>query len=65
MTPIDSFSRRFFLLLAGATLALSACSGDGGETSTTNTSGADGKYTVACMRLLASERLSRHQVQIY
>jgi len=47
MTPIDSFSRRFFLLLAGATLALSACSGDGGETSTTNTSGADGKYTVA------------------
>lgn len=46
MTPIDSLSRRFVLLLAGAAIALSACSG-GGSDSSTAASGADGKYTVA------------------
>ena len=45
MTPIDSFSRRFVLLLAGAALALSACSG-GGDSSSAS-AGADGKFTVA------------------
>ena len=45
MTNFDSISRRFVLLLAGATLALSACSG-GGDTAV-STGGADGKYTVA------------------
>lgn len=45
MTNFDSLSRRFVLLLAGATLALSACSGSGGETPSTG--GADGKYTIA------------------
>jgi len=44
MTPIDSLSRRFVLLMAGAALALSAC---GGSDTPTTTSGADGKYTVA------------------
>jgi len=47
MTPIDSISRRFVLLLAGAALALSACSGGGGDATSTAPSGADGKYTVA------------------
>ncbi len=45
MKPIDSLSRRFALLLAGAALALSACSG--GETSATSSGGADGEFTVA------------------
>ena len=45
MTPIDSFSRRFVLLLAGAALALSACS-EGGDISSAS-AGADGKFTVA------------------
>ena len=44
MTFIDSLSRHFVLLLAGATLALSACSG--GDTPTAPR-GSDGKYTVA------------------
>lgn len=43
MTHIDSLSRRFVLLLAGASLALSACGGADAPT----TSGADGEYTVA------------------
>lgn len=43
MTPIDSLSRRLVLLLAGASLALSACGGADAPTA----SGADGKYTVA------------------
>ena len=43
MTPIDSLSRRFVLLLAGASLALTACSGADAPT----VSGADGEYTVA------------------
>jgi len=45
MTHIDSLSRRFVLLLAGATLALSACSG-GGETAAIP-AGDGGEYTVA------------------
>lgn len=45
MTNFDSLSRRFVLLLAGATLALTACSG-GGDTAV-STGGADGKFTVA------------------
>lgn len=44
MTPIDSLSRRFVLLLAGAAIALSACSGSDAPT---NTGGVDGEYTVA------------------
>ena len=44
MTPIDSLSRRFVLLLAGTALALSAC---GGADAPAATGGADGKYTVA------------------
>lgn len=43
MTLIDSISRRFVLLLAGAALALSACNGGDGDGPAT---GADGKYTV-------------------
>jgi len=43
MTLIDSFSRRFFIALAGGALALSACGGD----TPAATGGADGKYTVA------------------
>ncbi len=45
MTHIDSLSRRFVLLLAGATLALSAC--NSGSETPTNTGGADSEYTVA------------------
>jgi len=45
MIPIDSLSRRFVLLFAGAALAISACSGGGNSSSTA--SGADGKFTVA------------------
>ncbi len=45
MTPIDSISRRFVLLLAGATLALTAC--QGGEESSTTVNGSAGEYTVA------------------
>jgi len=46
MTPIDSISRRFALLFAGAALALSACSGgDGGSSAAVK--GGDGEYTVA------------------
>lgn len=44
MIPIDSLSRRFVLLMAGAALALPACSG--GDTPT-STGGTDGEYTVA------------------
>jgi len=44
MTPIDSLSRRFVLLMAGAAIALSAC---GGSEAPTSTGGADGKFTVA------------------
>lgn len=44
MTSIDSLSRRFVLLFAGAALALSACSG--GDTPTP-TGGAEGQFTVA------------------
>jgi len=44
MTPIDSLSRRFVLLVAGAALALSAC---GGSDTPTSTGEADGKYTIA------------------
>lgn len=44
MTHVDSLSRRFVLLIAGATLALSACGG--GETAIV-TSGEGGEYTVA------------------
>ncbi len=46
MTPNDSISRRFVLLLAGTALALSACSG-GGEEASAPSKGANGKYTVA------------------
>jgi protein-disulfide isomerase len=45
MMHIDSLSRRFVLLMAGATLALSACGG-GGETAKI-ASGSGGEYTVA------------------
>ena len=45
MTPIDSLSRRFVLLMAGAALALSACSG--ADETPTNTGGTDGEFTVA------------------
>lgn len=45
MIPIDSIPRRFVLLMAGAALALSACSG--GSDSTATVSGADGEFTVA------------------
>lgn len=51
MTNFDSLSRRFVLLLAGATLALSACSG--GDTPV-STGGADGKFTVADDYILGS-----------
>lgn len=44
MLPIDSLSRRFVLLMAGAALALSACSG---ADTPTATGGSDGEYTVA------------------
>ena len=44
MIPIDSISRRFVLLLAGAALALSAC---GGDSAPASSGGSDGKYTVA------------------
>ena len=44
MTPIDSLSRRFVLLMAGAALAFSAC---GSDDTPTITSGSDGKFTVA------------------
>jgi len=43
MTSVDSLSRRFVLLFAGAALALSAC----GNADTPTTNGADGEYTVA------------------
>ena len=45
MIAIDSISRRFVPLIAGAALALASCSG-GGETSAP-ASGASGEYTVA------------------
>lgn len=45
MKPIDSLSRRFVLLMAGAALALSAC-GDT-DTAALTTSGAGGEFTVA------------------
>ncbi|MEP3654014.1 MAG: thioredoxin domain-containing protein [Litorimonas sp.] len=44
MLPIDSLSRRFVLLMAGAALALTAC---GGADTPTATGGSDGEYTVA------------------
>lgn len=44
MIPIDSLSRRFVLLMAGAALALTAC---GGSEAPTSTGGADGEFTVA------------------
>ena len=47
MTSIDSFSRRFILLLAGTALALSACSGGGDAGTSTTASGDGGEYTVA------------------
>ena len=46
MTHIDSISRRFVLLLAGAGLALSAC-GNGGTETAAPANGASGEYTVA------------------
>ena len=46
MTSIDSFSRRFVLLMAGTALALSACGG-GDSSSSTAASGGGGEYTVA------------------
>jgi len=46
MTPIDSISRRFVLLLAGATLALTAC-GEASEKTASTPNGAGGEYTVA------------------
>lgn len=44
MTSIDSLSRRIVLLMAGAALALSACSG--ADTGTSTASGGGGEYTV-------------------
>ncbi len=44
MIPIDSLSRRFVLLLAGAALALSAC---GGSDAPASSGGGDSKFTVA------------------
>lgn len=46
MTSIDSFSRRFVLLMAGTALVLSACGG-GDSSSSTAASGGGGEYTVA------------------
>ncbi len=46
MKPIDSLTRRFTLLMAGAALALSACGGSDSSKAKTP-SGADGAYTVA------------------
>lgn len=46
MKNFDSLSRRFVLLMAGASLALAACSG-GDKTETSAANGADGKYTIA------------------
>ena len=47
MTYIDSLPRRFILLMAGAALALSACSGGGEDAGTSTASATDGEYTVA------------------